>query len=121
MRQLANAVLDHDDRAVDNQPEIDRSQTHQTGCYAGEPHHVGGEQHRQRNRQSNNDAGAKVAQHQQQHDDYQHAALSQIRKHGFQRASDQCGPIIGHFQRHTGRQGAFDLVEPLLGRADHLA
>ena len=70
-------VLDHHDRPVDDQSEVDRPEAHQV---AGEtrPEHSGERpQHRQRQGQGDDDPGPPVAQQQQEHDHHQHAALQE--------------------------------------------
>ena len=62
------AVLDDDDRAVDDQAEVDRAEAHQV---AADPslHHAGRRhQHRERDRQRGDQRGAEVAQQQEQHE-----------------------------------------------------
>ena len=65
--QPAHAVLDHDHAGVDDQAEVDRTQAHQAGRHAGGEHDVGREQHRQRNRQRDDQAAPQVPEHGQQH------------------------------------------------------
>ena len=69
VRDAADAVLDHDHRAVDDQAEVDRPQAHQAGGDSRQRHQVSGKQHRQGNRQGHDNACPETSQRQKQHDD----------------------------------------------------
>ena len=73
--QVTHTVLDHHDRTIDDQAEVDRPQTQQAGGDSELQHAREGEQHRQRNRQGNNQPSSQIAQENEQHRDNQQAAL----------------------------------------------
>ena len=79
--QAPDTVLDDDDRAVDDQAEVQRPQAHQVGGHA-RPHHAGyGGQHRKRNDCCRDQGGAQVAQQQKQHHDDQQGPFKQVFLH----------------------------------------
>ena len=91
--QAAQAVLDDDDRAVDDQPEVDRAEAHQV---AADPalHHAGrGQQHRERDHERRDQRRAEVAEQQEQHDDDEERALGEVRRDGRDRGVDQLGAV----------------------------
>ncbi len=75
---VADAVLDHDHRAIDDHAEVDGSQAQQAGRDAEAQHAGEGEQHRQRDGQGHDHRRPQVAQEQEQHRDDQQAALEQV-------------------------------------------
>ena len=80
-------------RAVDDQAEVDRAQAHQAAGDAEVEHQVAGEEHRERDRQRDDQPGPEVAQEDQQDGDDQHAPLGQVAGHGADRLarSGGCG------------------------------
>ncbi len=65
--QAPHAVFDDDDRAVDDDAEIDGSQAQQVAADFMGYHTRDGEQHGQGNRQCGDKSGAKISQQQKQH------------------------------------------------------
>ena len=64
-RKVADAVLHHDDRAIDNQPEVDGPQAEQARGDAEPPHSREGEKHRERDGEGDNQPRPQVAQERQ--------------------------------------------------------
>ena len=114
-----HAVFHHDHGAVDHEPEIDRPEAHQARRDAGGPHEIGGKQHRQRNRQRHDQAGADISQQEEQHADHEQAAFGQIVEHGVERPGDQVRPVVENVEFDPGGQGRADRVQPLLRRRHH--
>ncbi len=78
VRQVADAVLDDDDGAIDDQAEVDRPQAHQAASDAEVEHQVAGEEHRQRDRQRHDQSRSQIAQKHEQDCDDQDAPLRQV-------------------------------------------
>ena len=103
--QVPDAVLDHHDRAIDDQAEVDRAQAHQA---AGDPdpfHHRDGEEHRQRDRRGDDQPGPEVAEEGEQHGDDQDGPLEQVPLDGLEHLVDQVGPLVNDRRprRRAGR------------------
>jgi hypothetical protein len=77
----AQAVLDDDHRAIDDQAEVQRAQAHQIARHPVLHHAGDGEQHRQRNHRRGDQRRAPVAEQQEQHDDHQQRAFQQVGGH----------------------------------------
>ena len=65
LAETAHAVLHDDDRPVDDQAEVDRSEAHQVSADAMGDHSRDGEQHRQGDHQSRQKRGAGVSEEEQ--------------------------------------------------------
>ena len=80
-REAPQTILNDDDGAVDDEPEVERTETHQV---SGDPalHHAGdGEQHRKRNTGRRKQRRAQVAEQQEQNGDDQERAFEKILLH----------------------------------------
>ena len=103
-RELAEHVFDHDHRAVDDDPEIHRTQGQQV---RGNPHpaeaYERGKQG-QRDHQRDDERGPQVAQEQQQHQRHQRGAFEEVGEHRSQRPVDQPGAVVEGRDRHPARQ-----------------
>ena len=104
-----NTVLNHDHGRVDNQSEVNRSQTHQAGGHTKHLHHAGRKQHGKRNRQSGNQTCPKTPQHHQQNQNHQRTAVKQIIKHRGQSSANQCRPIVSDLNVDPFRHRLFNL------------
>ena len=78
MADVADAVFDHDDRAIDDHAEVDGAQAEQAGRNAEPEHAAEGEQHRKRNRQGHDQRRAQIAEEGEQHGDDEQAAFEQV-------------------------------------------
>ncbi len=67
--ETAEAVLDDDHRAVDDEAEVDGAEAHQVAAGPRLHHADRGEQHRERDRERGDERGAEVPEHEEQHDD----------------------------------------------------
>ena len=92
--EVADAVLDHDHRAVHDQAEVDGPQAQQAGGDAEAQHAGEGEEHRQRDGQRHDGRRPQVAQEEEQHGDDQQAALEQVAAHGVDDVVDQLGAVV---------------------------
>ena len=106
--QAPDTVLDDDDRAVDDQAEIQRPQTHQIGGYA-RPHHTGdGGEHRKRNDSCRDQGGAQVAQQQKQHHDHQQCPFKQVLLHRGNRLVHQGCAVVYRLHLDAVGQGGLN-------------
>ena len=110
-----HTVFDHDHRTVDDQPEVDRSETHETGCDPGHGHHIRREQHRERDCQRHDNPGPQASQHHQQDNNDQRSPFQQIFFDRMQGAIDEIRTIIGHFRRDPFGKCLVDFRQPLFG------
>ena len=120
VREPPDAVLDHDHARIHDHAEVDRAQAHQAGRDPGGEHHVGREQHRQRDCQGHNQAPSDVAQQKQKNHDHQRAAFDQVVQDGVERLVDQVGPVVEGLDGHAGRQAGLKLGDLVLDPADDL-
>ena len=110
--QTANAVLDHDDRTIDDQAEVECTQAHQVGRDAG-AHHAGDRgQHGQRDDRSGNQGGPHITQQQEQDHDHQQRTLQQVLLDGGNGLVDQRGPVIQRLDVDALGQRAVDRFNP---------
>jgi hypothetical protein len=113
--QPADAVLHHDHRAVDDEAEVDRPEAHQARRNPRGPHQVGGEEHRQRDRQGHDQAGPDVAEEHEQHADHEQPPLGEVVEHRVERPADQVAAVVDDLQFDAGRKRAADLAQLLFG------
>ena len=118
VRQPPDAVLDHDDARIDEHPEVDRPQAHQAGRDPRGQHHVGREEHRQRDRQRHDQPAADVAQQRQQDHDDQDAPFDQVAQDRAQGLVDQVGAVVERLDRDALGQAALEPGDLLLDVAD---
>ena len=78
LAQTPQAVFNDNHRAIDDQPEIECTQTHQIGRGSG-LHHAGQRhQHRYRNHRRRNQCRADIAEQQEQDNDNKQCAFEQV-------------------------------------------
>ena len=118
-RQATNAVFHHDDRAINNETEVQRAQAHQIGRYAGADHAGHGGQHRQRNNGGGDQRRTDVTQQQKQHNDHQQCTFQQVLLHRGDGFIDQCRAVIQGLNENTVRQGPIDHFKALCHIAGH--
>ena len=119
--EAAQAVLDDDHRAIDDQAEIQRAQAHQVAGDAATDHAGEGEQHRQRDHRRGDQRGAEVAQQREQHHHHQQRTFDQVGGHGADGAVHQRGAVVDGDGRHPGRQAAVGLGQARGGGPRDLA
>jgi hypothetical protein len=108
-------VLDHDDRAVDDSPKSMAPEAHQAAGDAGPEHQVEGEQHRQRDRRGHDEAGAQVAEEDEQHGDDEQRALERFFLTVWSTASTSVGALVDRVDFDARRAGVLpDLFEAQL-------
>ena len=90
---MAQAVLGDDDRAIDDQAEVERAEAHQVGADPALPHADGGHQHGKRNDQRGDHRGAEIAEQQEQHRDDQQRAFGEVVRHGGDGGVDELGAV----------------------------
>ena len=78
LAEPAQAVLDDDHRAIDDQAEVERAQAHEVAGHAAAHHAGDGHQHRQRNHGGGDQRRAEIPEQQEQHDDHQQRAFDQV-------------------------------------------
>ena len=110
-RQQTQAVLDDDDRAVDDDAEIDGAQAHQVGADLVLDHAGDRDQHRQRNDAGCDDRGANVSEQEKQDSDDEQRALDEVLLDCGDRCLDQDGTVVDRARDDTFRQGAFDFLQ----------
>ena len=114
VREAADAILDHDDAGIDDQAEVDRPQAHEARCDASGEHDVGREQHRQGDRQGDDQTTADVAQHQEEDRHDERPAFEEVVDHRVEGLVDQVRPVVKRLDRHAGRQAGLELGHRLL-------
>ena len=115
--QVADAVLDHHDRAVDHQAEVDGAQAHQAAGDADPLHHRDGEEHRQRDGRGDDQARAEVAEEGEQDGDDQDRPLEQVPLDGLEHLVHQVGPLVDDVDLDAGGEGLADVSSGRASRA----
>ena len=118
LRPPPDGVLDHHDRAVDDEPEVERAEAHQVSRDVEDPHQDGGEEHRERDDGGDQQAPPPVAQEQDEHDDDEQRPLDQVLRHRPDGAVYQLRPVVERDQLDALRQGLLHLLDPLLHPLD---
>ena len=90
----AQAVLNDDDRAVDDQAEIERAKAHQIARDARAEHPGNCHQHGDRNDRRSDERRADIAEQQEQDNDDEQGAFEQVLFHRPDGALDQIGTVI---------------------------
>ena len=117
MRQAAHAVLHDHHRAVHDDAEVERTQTHEIGAHAL-AHHAGeGEEHGERNHHRGDQGRTDVAQKQEQHRHHEQRALGQVLLHRVDGAVHQQGAVVDRLGRHARGQALGDFLHAQVHRA----
>src|SRR5690606_26107841 len=103
---------------IDNDPEVDGTQTHQVGIHTEEVHHRQGKKQAERNDRGNDEAGAEIAQ-QQYHDEYDdQATQNQVFGNGVGGFVNEFAAVQKAVDDNAFRQGAFHFLETLFYAVD---
>ena len=98
LAEPAQAVLHDDDRAIDDQAEVQRAQAHQIGRDTV-LHHAGNrQQHGKRNHGSSYQSCPHVAQQQEKHCDHQQCAFQKILLHGGDGAINELRAVVNRMR-----------------------
>ena len=91
--ELAVDVFDHDDRAVDDDAEVDSADGEQVGGFAGSVKKDEGEEKSERNGQCGDDGSAEADEEKDQHKENEHHAAERdcVRRCRWSRERDRCG------------------------------
>ena len=92
--QTTDDVFHQDDGPIDDQAKVDRAQAHEVARNAPLHHPGKREQHRERNRRGDDEAGAEIAEEHEQDRDDQQPALQQVVPHGPDDPVHQDRPIV---------------------------
>ena len=87
-------VFNHDHRAIDNEAEVDRPETHKVAGDTSLDHAGKGRQHGQGDCERDNEAASKAAEQEQEDRDNEKSSLDQISADGLDRASDKVSTVI---------------------------
>ena len=113
-------LLDHHDRAVHDEAEVDGAEAHQV---PGDPENDHGDrrpQHRQGNRDRHQQAGAEAPQGEQQNADDEEAALEQVLADRPQRVVNEDAAVVNDVQTDVGRQHGPNGRHPLVDGRHHV-
>ncbi len=108
---MAINVLDHDDRRIDDDAEIDGPNGQQVGRLAAREQHGEGEQQRQRDVDGHNQSAAHIAQEHEQDDRHQTHAQQQVLLHGLGGDVDQLGAVVVGVDLDAGQHPPGVLIE----------
>ena len=100
-------VLDHDDRAVDDQAEVDGAEAHQAAGDADPQHEIEREEHRERDRRGHDQPRAQVAQEDEEHGDDEQRALEEVRPHRVQHVVDEVRAVVDGRRPRRPAAGVF--------------
>ena len=116
LAEPAHGVLHDDDRAVDQQPEVDGAQAHQVSREPEGVHHRHREQQREGNGEGHHQPRAQVAQQHQQHQHHQQRALEQVLAHGGDGAVHHRAAIVEGLDARARRQRRLERLQLRLHR-----
>jgi hypothetical protein len=111
-REQAQAILDDDHDAIDDDAEVDRAQAHQIGADLVLNHPGHREQHRQRDDQGGDQGGAHIAEEQEQDHHDQEGAFKEVAFDGRDRRLDEAGAIVDSARDDAVGKRFCDLLEP---------
>ena len=94
LRESANTVLNDDDRAVDDEAEVERTETHEVRADAALNHARDRHEHRNWNNSGSQDCRAQVPHQEEQHDDDEQRAFGQIRADRNERLIDELRTVV---------------------------
>ena len=114
LTEAPDGVLDHDHRAVDDEPEVDGAEAHQGPGDADLQHAVDRKAHRQRDRRRHDQPRADVAEEREQDRHHEERAEQQVLLDGVQHAVDQVGPLVDGGHLDARRQRPAHLLESQL-------
>ena len=117
----SDEALDHHDRRVHDEAEVERAEAHQVGRVAEQAHADERDQHRDRNHRRHDQCGAHVAQKQEEHRDHQQAAFHQVLDDRDRGATDQVSLIIERRDLDARGQRFLNLGHPFAHALNHLA
>ncbi len=104
VRDVSHAVLDHDDRTIDHEAEVDRAEAHQAAGDAHPLHHRDREEHRQRNHRRHDQPRPEVPEKGEQNGDDQDGPLEEVLLHGLEDVVDQVGSLVNDVNLDVLRQ-----------------
>ncbi len=113
--ESADDVLDEDDRAVDDEPEVDGAEAHEVRGDARLDHSREGEEHRERDRRGDDQPRADVAEEEEEDGDDEDAPLEEIRLHGADDAPHERRPVVIRDDLHPFRERRLELLDRLAG------
>src|SRR5580704_2996620 len=102
-------VLHHDNRAVNDESEVNCAETHEISRYPYPIHPDEGRQQRERDDCGDDQAGADVAEEEEKQYRDHDRAFGKIVRNRTDRSADQIGAVIVGNDFHTRRQIALDL------------
>ena len=91
---MSEDVLDDDDRAVDDDPEVDRADRQQVGRLPLDVDHRDGEQQGQRDHDRHDPRAGQVAEEDEEDRDHQDHPDDQVVQDVLGRHVDQVGPLV---------------------------
>ena len=102
-------VLHHDNRAVDDEAEVNCAETHEISRYTHPIHPDEGREHRQRDDYGDDQASPDIAQEEEKQYRDHDRAFGKIVRDSADRALDEIGAVIVRNHLHPSRQIALDL------------
>ena len=106
--ETADAVLDDDDGAIDDDAEVQGPEAQQVAAHASTDHADHSKQHRQRDNERGDDRGPDVPQEQKEDHDHKGGAQGQVVADRLDGGVDQLGAVIHRLRHHTAGKSAID-------------
>ena len=108
---IGDDALDHDDRAVHDDPEVDGAEGHEVARQSERVHQDEREEHREWDGRGHDQPAAEAPQQEQQHEDDEHAALEQVLGDRQDGPIDELGSVVERVDRDPLGQGLLDLQD----------
>jgi hypothetical protein len=112
-------IFDHDDRAIDDQAEIEGAKAHQVARHVEYAHQHRREQHRQGNDRGDEQGATPVPQQQNEDHDDEPGAFEEVPPDSTDGAIDELRAIVEGHHLDTLRQRALDRLDALLDALHH--
>ena len=113
-------TLHNDHGTVDDDAEVDGTQTHEVGPYTEDTHEDKSEEQRQGYNGGCDDTTAHAAQEKHENEDDDEGTLYEVTGNGARRALDEVGTIKERLDLDIMRDGLLDTCHPLLDSGDDL-
>nr|WP_293270617.1 hypothetical protein [Nannocystis sp.] len=113
--------LEHDDRAVDEEAEVDGAERHEVAGDAGPVHAEQGDGHRGGDADDADEGAADAAEEDHEDDEDDDGALDQVGHDGGEGALDEVGAVVDRLDEDAGGEALLDLGDAVLDGVDDVA
>ena len=117
--QSTHSVLDDNHGPIDDQTEVDRTETHEIRRYFEIVHANDGREHRERDRRGHDEPGANLQKKDEEDRDDKQAAFDQVLARRVDRLIDEAGAVVERLDDDVRRERLLDFSQALLDARSH--